>query len=80
MKKLFNYKIYKNSHAKQPYHWVCVASNNEVRYTSENYTQKHNAIKAVTIDIQYRRKGVCSFEDATGEARKVPKRIAYYLK
>jgi len=80
MKKLFNYKIYKNSHAKQPYHWVCVASNNEMRYSSENYTQKHNAIKAVTIDIKYRVKGVCSFEDATDETGKIPKGIKKLLK
>jgi len=80
MKKLFNYKIYKNAHAKQPYHWVCVASNNEMRYSSENYTQKHNAIKAVTIDIKYRVKGVCSFEDCTDETWKVPKGIKKLLK
>ena len=76
---LFNYKIIKNNHCKEPYHWICVASNGEIRCCSENYTQKHNCINAVTNEIRYRVKGVCSFEDCTGEARKVPKTLERML-
>jgi uncharacterized protein YegP (UPF0339 family) len=67
---LFNYKIFKSPIAKQPYYWVCIAQNGEVRSVSEQYTQKHNAINAVYQEIRYRKKGVCSFEDATGEANR----------
>jgi uncharacterized protein YegP (UPF0339 family) len=77
---LFNYKVFRNVHTKEPYHWVCVASNGEVRYTSEKYTQKHNAINAIITDIKYRVKGVCSFEDCTGETRKIPKRVERAIK
>jgi len=77
--KLFHYKVLKNVHAKQPYHWICVATNGEIRYTAENYTQKHNAIKAIVIDIKYRIKGVCSFEDCTGEVGKIYKAVKRVL-
>jgi hypothetical protein len=66
---LFNYKVFRNVHTKEPYHWVCVASN-----------QKHNAINAIITDIKYRVKGVCSFEDCTGETRKIPKRVERAIK
>lgn len=79
-KKLFNYKILKNAYSKQPYHWICTAGNGEIRSTSENYTQKHNAINAVASEIKYRKKGVCAFEDCTGEAGKVSKRLEKLLK
>lgn len=78
-KPLFNYKIIKNLHSKQPYHWICKASNGEIRCTSENYSQKHNAINAVIVEMRYRMVGVCSFEDCTGEEGKISKRISAIL-
>jgi len=77
--KLFNYKILKNAHAKQPYHWICVASNGETRCCSENYSQKHNCITAVLNEIRYRVKGVCSFEDCTNETDKISRRVERML-
>jgi len=71
----FNYKILKNSYAKQPYHWVCVSSNGQIRSHSENYSQKHNAINAIKQEIRYRTKGCTSFEDLTGESNKIQRRF-----
>lgn len=78
-RKLFNYKVIKNPHAKQPYHWICKASNGEIRHCSENYTTKQSAIDAVITEIRYRVKNVCTFEDLTGESEKVSKRIERVL-
>lgn len=77
--KLFNYKVIKNKLAREPYHWVCVAGNGEIRFTSENYTQKHSAINAVAADMKYRVRGVSSFEDLTDESENIPKRIKAIL-
>jgi len=71
----FNYKILKNPLAKQPYHWVCVAANGQIRSTSENYSQKHNAINSVKQEIRYRTKGSSSFEDLTGETDKIQRKF-----
>ena len=71
----FNYKILKNSYAKQPYHWVCVASNGQIRSTSENYAQKHSAINAVKQEIRGRKIGVTSFSDLTGETNKIQRKF-----
>jgi uncharacterized protein YegP (UPF0339 family) len=71
----FNYKILKNKWAKQPYHWVCVASNGQIRSVSENYAQKHSAINAVKQEIRYRVKGSTTFEDLTGETNKIQRRF-----
>jgi len=71
----FNYKILKNKWAKQPYHWVCVASNGQIRSTSENYSQKHNAINSVKQEIKGRKSGVTGFEDLTGETNKIARKF-----
>ncbi len=74
-KKEFNYKILKNKWAKQPYHWVCVASNGQIRSTSENYSQKHSAIASVKYEMKGRIRGSASFEDLTGETDKIQRRF-----
>ena len=71
----FNYKILKNKWAKQPYHWVCVASNGQIRSVSENYSQKHSAINAVKQEIKSRIKGSTTFEDLSGETNKIQRRF-----
>ena len=76
---LFNYVIIKNIHAKEKYHWICIASNGEIRCTSENYTQKQSATNAVINEIKYRLKGVCSYDDITEESIKIPSRIKKVL-
>jgi uncharacterized protein YegP (UPF0339 family) len=79
--KKFNYKIMKNKFAKQPYHWICTAGNAEIRCHSENYSQKINCLKAVRVEIKHRIKGVCTFEDCTGETEgKIPESIKAILK
>ena len=77
--KKFNYKIIKSHVAKQPYHWVCIAGNREMRSHSENYSQKHNCLMSVEQEIKYRVKGVCTFEDCTGETENIPARIKKVL-
>ncbi len=74
-KKEFNYKILKNALAKQPYHWVCIAMNKKIRSSSENYSQKHNAVSAVKQQIKSHKPGVSSFEDLTGETDKIQRRF-----
>jgi len=71
----FNYKILKNKWAKQPYHWVCIASNGQIRSTSENYAQKHSAINSVKQEIKSRKADTTSFEDLTGETNKIQRRF-----
>jgi uncharacterized protein YegP (UPF0339 family) len=59
--------VIKKSKAKEPYHWVCKASNGEIRCTSENYTQKASARQAVTKFMAKMKPGSYSYEDDTGE-------------
>jgi len=74
-KREFNYKILKNQYAKQPYHWVCVAANGQIRSTSENYSQKHSAINSVRQEMKSRYARTTSFEDLTGETDKIQRRF-----
>jgi len=56
LKKNAYYVVSKNKMAKQPYHWVLVAPNNEIILTSENYSSKQMAIKgieAVRVNCPY---------------------------
>jgi len=41
------YRLTKNIEAKQPYHWVLVAPNNEVILNSESYSSKQMALKGI---------------------------------
>ena len=70
-----NYKIIKNKFARQPYHWICVSANGQIRSHSENYSQKHNAINAVKQEIKSRKDGYTTFEDLTGETNKIHKKF-----
>jgi len=65
----FRFQILK-SKAKQPYHWICIASNGEIRCTSENYTQKASARNAIRSWIKYMKPGVAQMEDHTGESKR----------
>ena len=47
------YRLTKNANAKQPYHWVLLAPNNEVILNSESYSSKqmaHKGIESVRVN------------------------------
>jgi len=62
------------SKAREPYHWVCKASNGEIRCTSENYTQKASARQAVQKFMKKMLPDVSKYVDATGETIRGRKR------
>jgi len=70
----FNFKIHKNPHSKQPYWWTCISSNTEVRCSSENYSQKHNARHAIRAFTKVMKVEVWTIEDVTGEEKRISKR------
>jgi uncharacterized protein YegP (UPF0339 family) len=68
MKIKFRFRILK-SEAKQPYHFVCLAPNSQVIFTSENYKQKASAKNCINSIVKYMVKGVSSIEDCTKEKK-----------
>ncbi len=69
------FEIHK-SRAKEPYHWVCRASNGEIRCTSENYTQKASARQTVKKWIRAMKPGLAKMVDLTNETRRGPRKGA----
>lgn len=68
MQRKYRFRITK-SRAKQPFHYVCIANNNEIVHTSENYCHKAGALNAARKFISYMRQGVAVIEDKTGDSR-----------
>ena len=64
MKRKFRFRILK-TRAKQPFHCVIIANNNEIVYTSENYVRKAGAINTAMKFIKYMVNGVAVIEDTT---------------
>lgn len=52
----------KKTSAKQPFHFVVIANNNEIILTSEKYARKHSALHTARQLIRRFREGVCVLE------------------
>ena len=63
----YKFVMLKNKKAKQPYHWVCLAQNGQVRFHSENYTRKESMLNVITQYVNDLRPGIAKHEDRTGE-------------